>query len=167
MLVTVAICTRNRAQQLARTLSSIQRLRLSDEISLELMVINNACTDGTDDVIDDYRSTLPVRRVYVPELGVSNARNASIAAAEGELIIWTDDDVLVHPDWVTEYVRASQEWPKASFFGGTIEPLFEGVVPGWLSPGLRGPAGPYGFCKYSDKEHHFVRTNFLMLEIWQ
>lgn len=55
-----------------------------------------------------------------------------MAAAKGELIVWTDDDVLVDPEWLGEYVGAARRWPEASFFAGTIEPLFEVEPPRWL-----------------------------------
>src|SRR5581483_6054549 len=55
-----------------------------------------------------------------------------IDAARGDLILWTDDDVLTDPDWIAEYVRAAETWPAASFFGGTIEPWFQATPPRWV-----------------------------------
>ncbi len=43
---------------------------------------------------------------------------------EGDLLIWTDDDVLVEPDWLVEYVRAAEIYPQAVFFGGSVEPWY-------------------------------------------
>ncbi len=51
----------------------------------------------------------------------------------GDLILWTDDDVLVDPNWLAEYVAAARAWPEASFFGGTIVPWFENPAPAWMT----------------------------------
>jgi GT2 family glycosyltransferase len=75
--------------------------------------------------------------VFQPQLGLSNARNAAVDAAKGELILWTDDDVLVDAGWLEAYVAAAQRWPDAGFFGGPIEPSFEQQPPAWVSENLR------------------------------
>jgi hypothetical protein len=52
--------------------------------------------------------------------------------ARGDLLLWTDDDVIVDPNWLGEYVRAATKWPEAVYFGGYIEPWFEHKPPKWL-----------------------------------
>jgi glucosyl-dolichyl phosphate glucuronosyltransferase len=160
MLITVAVCTWNRSQRLDRTLNAMRFLRIPKDVTIEILVVNNNCTDDTDRVIEQYASLLPVRRVFERELGISRARNASIAEARGELIVWTDDDVVVHPDWIAEYARAAREWPETSFFGGTIEPLFEGSPPQWVTRHGRKLSGPFGYCHYGDDRRPFDSHEF-------
>ncbi len=52
-------------------------------------------------------------------------------AARGDYIVWTDDDVLVGPGWLSAYVEAFARWPDAAVFGGPITPIFEGTPPEW------------------------------------
>jgi hypothetical protein len=59
-----------------------------------------------------------------------------VALASGDLIVWTDDDVLVPPGGLRAYEAAAIAHPAASFFGGPITPLFEGDPPAWLLPAL-------------------------------
>jgi glycosyltransferase involved in cell wall biosynthesis len=134
--VTVAICTWNRADLLDRTLAQMRNLRIPDGVSWELLVVNNNCTDGTDAVIAGHAGALPLRRLAEPKPGLSNARNCALAHATGELIIWTDDDVLVDPEWLAEYVKAAAANPDAAYFGGTIEPWFEAPPPRWVRDNL-------------------------------
>ena len=54
-------------------------------------------------------------------------------AARSDLILWTDDDVLVDPGWLGEYVAAARQWPETAFFGGPIEPWFETPPPAWVA----------------------------------
>src|SRR5262249_4948917 len=122
--VSVAICTWNRAQLLDRTLAEMRRLRVPEDLTWEVLVVNNNCTDQTDEVIARHPGHLPLRRVFEPTPGKSNACNCAVQAAAGALMLWTDDDVLVDADWMAEYVKASRQWPEAAFYGGTIEPWF-------------------------------------------
>src|SRR5437899_2703201 len=103
MRVTVVICTWNRARLLDRTLTAMRRLRIPEATQWELLVVNNNCTDDTDEVIEKHLTHLPIRRLVEPEQGHSNARNRALTVATGDLILWTDDDVEVDPEWLLAY----------------------------------------------------------------
>jgi glycosyltransferase involved in cell wall biosynthesis len=132
MKLTVAICTWNRAPLLRKTLESLAVQHKLCDANWDLLVVNNNCTDETDAVIADFESRLPIRGLHEPNPGLSNARNRAIAAATGDYIVWTDDDVVVCPDWLSAYTRAFQAWPDHAVFGGPIRPEFEGEPPDWL-----------------------------------
>ena len=109
----------------------------------ELLVVNNNCTDGTDEVIRTFQDRLPVRRVFEPRPGLSHARNRAIAEATGDYILWTDDDVTVCRDWLVVYTDAFRRWPDAAVFGGPIQPWFDGTPPAWLRQVYPTIAGVY------------------------
>jgi glycosyltransferase involved in cell wall biosynthesis len=132
MFVTVSICTWNRSALLDQTLNEMHRLQIPPGIDWEILVVNNNCTDNTDEVIARHVQDLPIRRLFEVTPGLSNARNSAIGVAQGELLLWTDDDVLVAPDWLSEYVAAARAWPASSFFGGTIDPWFAVEPPTWI-----------------------------------
>jgi glycosyltransferase involved in cell wall biosynthesis len=132
-LLTVAICTSNRAESLQRTLDSLAAMQVSNRIDWELVVVNNGCTDHTDRVIGSFADRLPIRREYEPQRGLSNARNRAVDAAAGNYILWTDDDVVVAPGWLTAYAEAFERWPEAAVFGGPIIPRYAAPVPQWFS----------------------------------
>jgi hypothetical protein len=124
MHLSIAICTWNRAESLDRTLAAMQNLQIPAGISWELLVVNNNCTDHTNEVVNRYLKHLPIRPLSQPRQGVSHAHNCAIAAAQGQYMICTDDDILVDPDWIAEYVKAFRAFPDAAFFGGTIDTRF-------------------------------------------
>lgn len=69
----------------------------------ELLVVDNASADQTAQVIESCRPTgFAVRRVAEPKKGLSHARNTGVAAARGEVIVFTDDDVAPAPDWLEQ-----------------------------------------------------------------
>lgn len=133
MRVSVAICTWNRSALLDRTLASLQELAIPPGVEWEVLVVNNASSDDTDDVVARRACRLPLRSLCESKRGLSHARNAAVQAARGDLILWTDDDVLVDPGWLGEHVAAARQWPAAAFFGGTIAPWFETPPPAWVT----------------------------------
>jgi glycosyltransferase involved in cell wall biosynthesis len=132
-MISVAICTWNRERLLTGTLESLCRARPLEKLALEVVVILNNCTDHSGDVVDRFRTRLPIVCEAEPRPGLSHARNKAIDVASGDVIVWIDDDVRVEPDWLRGYESAFLQWPQASIFGGAILPEFEGRTPAWLS----------------------------------
>lgn len=146
--VSVAICTWNRAKLLDRTLVRMRELRIPDGLAWELLVVNNNGTDDTDAVALRHTGRLPVRLLQEPRQGHSHARNCAIEAARGRLILWTDDDVLVDPHWLSEYVKAAEAFPDAGFFGGTVDPWFETEPPAWVRNNLGRLESPFALRRF-------------------
>src|SRR5262252_3228871 len=84
--VTVAICTWNRSQSLQHTLEGFAQIAVPSETDWELLVVNNNCTDRTDEVIGAFEGHLPVRRVLERRAGLSHARNRAVTEASGDYI---------------------------------------------------------------------------------
>jgi glycosyltransferase involved in cell wall biosynthesis len=132
MRLSVAICTWNRARSLRVALSSLTGLADPAGASWEVVVVDNNSTDDTLLAVEEYRDVLPIRYVFEPQQGLSRARNRAVQEAGGDLIIFTDDDVRVDPSWLAEYASAAQQFPEATFFGGTIDLCFACHPPRWL-----------------------------------
>lgn len=115
-----------------RTLDSLTATQVPCDIAWELVVVNNNSTDYTVEVIESYGDRLPVRREFEARPGHSNARNCALDVARGEYIVWTDDDVVVHPGWLRAYGDAFRRWPEAAVFGGRIIPRYEAPTARWV-----------------------------------
>lgn len=136
--VTVAVCTWNRAETLARTLAHLRTLRIPAGWDWELLVVDNGSTDGTRAVAELYCATLPVRYAFEPEAGISFARNRALREARGGIILWTDDDALPEPDWV-ETMLAAFDGFAADVVIGKVVPRWEtGAPPPWFVPEFAG-----------------------------
>lgn len=155
MNITIAICTWNRAELLDQTLTHMRYLRIPEGLEWELVVVNNNCTDRTDEVIARYAEVLPLRRLFEPKQGHSHARNCAIDAAKGELLIWTDDDVLVDPNWLSEYWLAVKVHPKSVVFGGPIEPWFESSPPSWIAGNIHFLNGVFALAHGENETREF------------
>jgi glucosyl-dolichyl phosphate glucuronosyltransferase len=150
--ITVAICTWNRAVLLDQTLESMRHQEIPDGVSWELLVVNNNCSDNTDEIIDKYKKELPLVRIFESRQGLSNARNTVVKHARGKYILWTDDDVLLDSRWIAAYLDAFERWPKAAVFGGKVLPLFEVLPPKWLGEHIDKVGRYYALRDFGDKE---------------
>jgi glycosyltransferase involved in cell wall biosynthesis len=150
MLVSVCICTWNRADLLDQTLQAMHSLQIPEGVEWELLVVNNNCTDHTESVIAQHTGSLPIRRLLETKQGLSHSRNCALDTAAGELILWTDDDVVVDSEWLIEYVEAARQWPEAMFFGGTIDPWFAVEPPMWIRRNLDLLIGPLAINQHGD-----------------
>ena len=123
-LVTVVIATRERPELLVHCLDSVAALRYP---RLEVVVVDNdPDTDATSELIrQDYPG---VRYVREPVRGLAAAHNRGLAEALGEITAFTDDDVVVDPDWLRALVAAFAEAG-----GGAADPRV-GCVTGLILP---------------------------------
>jgi len=150
MKITVAIATWNRADLLDRTLESFHQLRIPAGVSWELIVVNNNSNDRTEEVLEHHARFLPLRGVFEAKQGVSHAKNRAVELTTGDLMLWTDDDVLVDPGWLEAFHDAALAWPEACYFGGAIEPLYEVPPPRWIERNADLIRGPLVICNPGD-----------------
>src|SRR5271165_1521921 len=130
-MMTVVLPTHNGGDTIGRTLDAFCHLE-QPEGGWLLVVIDNASTDGTKEVVSRYASRLPLLYVQEPRLGKSNALNTGIEHARGDFVVFTDDDVLPDVNWLSEWRRVANQYPEFGIFGGAIEPEFEVPPPSWL-----------------------------------
>jgi len=131
--INIAICTWNRAELLKEALDCLTKLTIPEDIDLEVIVVNNNCTDHTDDIIKSFKNKLSLIHAHEKKPGLSHARNKAVELATGDYIIWTDDDVLVDKDWILAYSNFFLSHPDFDVFGGPILPYYEKTPPAWLS----------------------------------
>jgi glycosyltransferase involved in cell wall biosynthesis len=114
--VSIVICTRDRPEQLAQCLLSLQNLSQPPH---EILVVDNApSSDATRQLV----AQMPgIQYVLEPRPGLSVARNTGIRHSTGNIIAFTDDDVLVHPDWITR-LQQSFHNPKVLAVTGLMLP---------------------------------------------
>jgi glycosyltransferase involved in cell wall biosynthesis len=132
----VIICTRNRSSVLSRVLKNHADLCGSYSQPFEFILVDNASTDSTREVIQEFASAMPCSVRYVQEsrAGHSFALNAGCRNALGERLIFTDDDAIPHPLWFASLHQAFENQGADWVFGPVI-PLWEyGTQPSWYGP---------------------------------
>jgi GT2 family glycosyltransferase len=117
--LTVAVCTRDRAADLRRCLGALTGLRYP---GIELLVVDNApSTDATRSLVT--REFPSIRYVLEPRAGLDWARNRALIEARGEVLAYTDDDVVVDSGWTAEIGRAFAREPDVAAVTGLVVPF--------------------------------------------
>lgn len=115
----VVVATRERAGQLARALDS---LLAQDHPRFEVVVVDNAPVSG--DTRELVRRTYGERVRYLcePVPGLAVAHNTGLAHTRGEVVAFTDDDVVADPRWLTELTAPFAADPRLGCVTGLILP---------------------------------------------
>lgn len=118
-VVTVAVCTRNRAGQLPECLDALAALDYPKAL-LDVLIVDNAPDDdSTRDLVARYPA---FRYIREPRPGLDWARNRAIIEARGDIVAYTDDDVSVDRGWVRALAVAFAEEPHAMCVTGLVVP---------------------------------------------
>lgn len=131
MKYSIVIATYNRAADLRGTLASLAALR--PDGPWEVIVVDNNSPDDTKHVVDGAAPGFPTELRYIFEgrQGRSPALNAGIRAARGEIVVTTDDDVRVPPDWLNA-AATGLETLDCDYVGGRVLPIWRAPRPAWL-----------------------------------
>jgi GT2 family glycosyltransferase len=114
---TVAVCTRDRPEDLQRCLKAL--MRLPDD-GQELLVVDNwPSTDATHRLVESYGR---VRYVREERPGLDVARNRALREAKHEIIAFTDDDAVPDPGWLRALLRNFDD-PSVLCVTGLTMPL--------------------------------------------
>lgn len=129
---TVLISTYNRSGLLHRTLESL-RQQVSAR-NWDVIVVDNNSTDETRQVIEAQAATFPVPLFYLfePKQGKSVALNTGLQRTRADVVLFTDDDVLVDPGWLDAACDPMETNTRLAYTGGPVRPLWEAEPPDWL-----------------------------------
>ena len=131
--ISVIFSTYNRSHYLRQTLEAMTQVN-RDGVEVEFVVVDNNSTDDTAQVIEAYSNRLPMRHLFEPRPGKNCALNHALDIVElGEIVVFTDDDVVPCTDWLKIIDDACKQWHEYDVFGGKIELIWpEKVqVPKW------------------------------------
>ena len=114
--VSVTIVTYNSGRFIRRCLESVLAQNYP---ALEIIVIDNASTDGTADILELFEDR--VRIVYNQEnVGFAAAQNQAVTLSSGEWVLTLNPDVLLHIDFVRELAHAGRIDPSIGTVCGKL-----------------------------------------------
>jgi len=99
MQFSVIIPTLDRCALLANTLASVcTQIFPSDQY--EVIVVDNGYSDGTRQMIEAMNRDggKEIRYVFEPNCGLHHARHAGARSAQGEFLVYIDDDCVAEPN---------------------------------------------------------------------
>ena len=159
-MLTVIICTYNRAKYIGPLLESLAANDLAKS-EYEILLVDNNCTDNTRAICDAFAAAhkdVRFRYVVEPEQGLSAARNKGIKEAKGDIIVYVDDDALVDAHYLRDYAEWFAAHQETMACGGPIEPLYETEEPKWMSPYTK--ALLTAWMNYGDKVREYPKGRY-------
>lgn len=119
---------------LATALDSVVLQEIPESISWEILVVDNNSTDETAEVVENFCQRFPnrIRYVFEKRQGLSYARNTGIRHARGEILAFTDDDVVVERNWLNTLTSplSTGQWIGT---GGKVVRSWNCPQPNWLA----------------------------------
>jgi len=135
--ISVIVPTYKRPDDVIRALKSVVNQNTQGR-AYEIIVADNDPEASARDAIQAFIKTQPQTDIiytHVPEPGVSNARNGAHKLQRGRFVIYLDDDMEAHKNWVCELVSASLKNDAEIVFGPVIaqmpdenNPLYEHMI---------------------------------------
>ncbi|MFT4169749.1 MAG: glycosyltransferase [Dysgonomonas sp.] len=128
-------CTYNRDKYIGQTLQSVCDQKYPDN-NYEIIVIDNNSTDNTASICEEFRAEYPNKNFrYVKEMnqGLSFALNRGIKEAQGEFLIFVDDDETIIPEHLERLDNHLRTYPEAVLCGTPVIPVYEIPEPKWMS----------------------------------
>ena len=117
--LSVVVCTYNRVSLLRRCLGALAQQTMCDQV--QIIVVDDGSAQDTGSVVSDYRVDFVSLGT---NQGLSAARNAGVARARAPIVAFTDDDVIVPPDWCESVLHAWSRAPANTHaIGGSVSVL--------------------------------------------
>jgi glycosyltransferase involved in cell wall biosynthesis len=117
MFISVIIPTLNSAKTIQNTLRGIFSNNFPQEL-FEVIVVDNGSSDATEKAVKSF----PVSFLKCPKRGQGPARNLGLRNAKGNIICFTDSDILIPKDWLAKMSDFLQKNPTVDAVGGIVLP---------------------------------------------
>lgn len=133
-MLTVVMATHNGGATLPVALDALSAMR-APRGGWHLVAVDNGSIDQSTAILGSFRERLPLTCLRVPVRGQNRARNLGLTRATGDLVVFTDDDVLPRPDWLVQLRAAADAHLDFTIFGGVVVPRWQVAPHDWV---LRG-----------------------------
>lgn len=139
MKLSVVVCTRNRHETIGQAVESIAQCDYRD---FDIHIMDQSTNDLTKQIVEalaeKYVNTCAILYHHLKRAGLSAAYNSGMRACEGEIIAFTDDDVIVPGDWLKQIEAVFEREKDAGLLYGQV--LVPKDMEGEVAKGIIVPA---------------------------
>jgi glucosyl-dolichyl phosphate glucuronosyltransferase len=162
MLISVIIATYNRCESLRGTLDSLLAQEEDGGLDYEVLAVDNNSRDKTREVVESYMPGFrgKLRYLFEPRQGKGFALNQGIKEAKGEIVVFTDDDVIADKGWLVNIRKCFQEL-NCDGMGGRILPLYPAGTPEWIKDNRDILSGPIVCHDYGEESKLYKKYEML------
>lgn len=105
--ISIVIPTYNRKSTLKQTLHTLAGQTFTD---FEVIVADDGSSDGTGDMVRSLDLPFPVKHLWHENAGRSAARNMGIKEAEGKIIVFVDDHIVLDRHFIEEHLKTHEKY---------------------------------------------------------
>lgn len=149
--IDILFSSHNGARTLPLMLAALEKLG-APQRAWRVLAVNNGSTDATAEILGAWAGRLLMEIHTCAQPGKVKAQQFAAPLLEGDLVIFTDDDIIPDADWLQRLEAAADANPQASIFGGAIDPAPIDAVGPWYAATVshlsdlfsrtQAPAGP-------------------------
>jgi glycosyltransferase involved in cell wall biosynthesis len=123
MYLSIIVTTKNRCRSVLQCFDSAVLAIQRANVESEIIIVDNGSSDQTVQALNQRRLgvNLPISILVQPRPGKALALNHALQHAKGDLLAFTDDDCLLHDDFINDAIRHDRVEPRPALRGGRIE----------------------------------------------
>ena len=149
--ISVVICTFNRADILVQSILSLENQEGMNRDDYEMVVIDDGSTDDTAKRVKELQTGTSLRYFFKDWGGRSEARNLGIEKAEGEIIVFVDDDIIAPPRFLVNHLAKYDGDAKIVVRGPIVNVRKPEIIPDF-KPGAEYFSSAF-FCTCNASTH--------------
>ena len=172
--ISIVICTYNGLERIRPTLESIFSQKTQIDFDWELVIVDNASSDGTSDfcksLIEANGFNHKSKIVYESEQGCNHARLRGLREVQYKWLLFCDDDNHLFPDYLQNAFKILNDNSSIGVLGGQGIPLFEDHKPEWFdqyasSYAIGAQSNNDGKIKIGNKRHLYSAGSFFRKDV--
>ncbi len=132
--LTILLCTYNRAKLLEPLLIElIKQVKNTSRSDIEILLIDNNSNDATKETVLKHKENASFLTYHFEsKQGLAVARNKGLELAKGNIIVFIDDDIILHEIWLAEILTSLTQYQYKAF-GGKVIPMWEKDKPAYIN----------------------------------
>jgi glycosyltransferase involved in cell wall biosynthesis len=134
--ISVCVCTYKRAALLPDLIRAIETQRTDGQFTYEVIVADNDVARSAESIVQQLAraATIPISYCLEPEMNIALARNAAVARATGDFVVFIDDDEVPTSDWLYELLTTQAAYSADAVLGPVVS-RFQQKPPAWVTKG--------------------------------
>lgn len=164
-MISILFATHNGERTLPRMLEALARLK-KPSCDFEIIAVDNASTDRTQAILREAEQKLQMKVLFMDKPGKLPALKLGANYVSGDLILFTDDDVIPSEEWLSSYEAAAAAHPRSFLFGGPITPTAMETLSPWYEASTRHHEVLFARSHHSggavDAVAHLFGPNFMI-----
>ncbi len=118
--ISIVISSYNRENKILQTIERLFESDLNDFTKIELIVIDDGSPSPVNKLLSQLKNIpakIDLRLITQENAGIGATRNRGFREAKADIVIFLDDDILLHTDTIKKIYKAQLEGPGPVIFG--------------------------------------------------